>query len=369
MGLVEKFFTERNVKGTLNSSEKSDPSFRSVLNGTPLNFIHTGHRSYALVCAVCCAWCARACRNMKKEGVARGPEVIRAARVIEELKTLELDVRDYGDIVYDAKDINDISNMSELGHVASCTSRLSEQIRQVLRDGRQALTIGGDHSLSIGTIDGHVKEKGDVAVIWVDAHADLNTNKTSESGNVHGMPVALLTSELADYWPYLPGMDWQVPMLSIRNVAYIGLRSVDRYERLVIEKFGITAFGMEDIERYGIHNVTHMALNKIDSHNSKSLHVSFDIDALDPLEAPSTGTPVRGGLSLREAIHLMEEIYRTRRLSAIDLVEVNPQIGTKQNVEITVEAAIHIIQAALGYTRRGLKLPTGITDMPLQTFQ
>ncbi|XP_067213860.1 arginase, hepatic isoform X5 [Linepithema humile] len=227
----------------------------------------------------------------KKEGVARGPEVIRAARVIEELKTLELDVRDYGDIVYDAKDINDISNMSELGHVASCTSRLSEQIRQVLRDGRQALTIGGDHSLSIGTIDGHVKEKGDVAVIWVDAHADLNTNKTSESGNVHGMPVALLTSELADYWPYLPGMDWQVPMLSIRNVAYIGLRSVDRYERLVIEKFGITAFGMEDIERYGIHNVTHMALNKIDSHNSKSLHVSFDIDALDPLEAPSTGTP------------------------------------------------------------------------------
>lgn len=307
-------------------------------------------------------------KGQKKEGVARGPEVIRAAKLIQELTTLDLDVRDYGDISYDVKNTNDINNMSYLDHVASCTSRLSEQIRQVLQDGRQALTIGGDHSLSIGTIDGHVKAKQDVAVIWVDAHADLNTNKTSESGNVHGMPVALLTSELADYWPYLPGMDWQMPMLSIRNIAYIGLRSVDSYERLIIEKFGITAFGMEDIERYGIHDVMHMALNKIDPHSSKSLHVSFDIDALDPLEAPSTGTPVRGGLSLREAIHLMEEIYRTHRLSAIDLVEVNPQIGSEQNVKTTVEAAIYIIQAAFGYTRRGLKVPVGVTDMPLQTF-
>ncbi|XP_011871942.1 PREDICTED: arginase, hepatic isoform X1 [Vollenhovia emeryi] len=334
-------------------------------------------------------------KGQEKEGVARGPEVIRAARLVDELKTLELDVRDYGDVVYNASNMNDVKNMSHLSHVASCMNSLSEQIRQVLRDGRQALTIGGDHSLGIGSIDGHVKEKKDVAVIWVDAHADLNTNKTSASGNVHGMPVALLTSELADYWPYLPGMDWQLPILSIRNVAYIGLRSIDRYERLVIEKFGIIAYGMEDIERYGIHDVIHMVLNKIDPHNTKSLHVSFDIDVLDPLEAPSTGTPglrhvisvyvharcsyckslylhictVRGGLSLREAIHLMEEIYRTNRLSAIDLVEVNPQIGSERDVKLTVQAAIHIIQAALGYTRRGLRLPKGITDMPLQTFR
>ncbi|XP_029156103.1 arginase, hepatic [Nylanderia fulva] len=311
-------------------------------------------------------------KGQEKEGVACGPDAIRAAKLINELKTLELDVQDYGDVLYDKNNnTSGINNMSHLGYIASCTSRLSEQVRQVLRDGRQVLTIGGDHSLSIGTIDGHVKEKQDVAVLWVDAHADLNTDRTSESGNVHGMPVALLTSELADYWPYLPGMDWQMPMLSIRNVAYIGLRSVDRYERLVIEKFGITAFGMEDIERYGIHDVMHMALNKIDPHNSRSLHVSFDIDALDPIEAPSTGTPVRGGLSLREAINLMEEIYRTHRLSAIDLVEVNPQIGSERDVKITVEAAIHIIQAALGYSRRGLRVPKGITDipLPLQTNQ
>ncbi|XP_018400681.1 PREDICTED: arginase, hepatic [Cyphomyrmex costatus] len=307
-------------------------------------------------------------KGQKKEGVAHGPETIRAANLVDKLKMLELDIQDYGDVRYNINNINDVKNMSHLSHVASCMSNLSEKIRQVLRDGRQVLTIGGDHSLGIGTIDGHVKEKKDVAVIWVDAHADLNTNKTSESGNVHGMPVALLTKELADYWPYLPGMDWQMPILSIKNVAYIGLRSIDSYERLIIEKFDITAYGMEDIERYGIHDVIHMALDRIDSHNSRSLHVSFDIDALDPLEAPSTGTPVRGGLSLREAVHIMEEISRTNRLNAIDLVEVNPHIGNKQDVKMTVQAAIHIIQAALGYTRRGLRVPKGVTDMPLQTF-
>ncbi|XP_039311664.1 arginase, hepatic isoform X4 [Solenopsis invicta] len=257
-------------------------------------------------------------KGQKKEGVARGPEVIRAARLVDELEILDLDVLDYGDVSYNANSINDVKNMSHLGHVASCMNSLSERIRQVLRDNRQILTIGGDHSLSIGTIDGHVKERQNVAVIWVDAHADLNTNKTSESGNVHGMPVALLTSELADYWPYLPGMDWQMPILSIRNVAYIGLRSIDRYERLVIEKFGITAYGMEDVERYGIHDVIHMALNKIDPHNSRSLHVSFDIDALDPLEAPSTGTPVYDRLSVASSVNGPARVRLACRISILD---------------------------------------------------
>ena len=308
-------------------------------------------------------------KGQHKEGVAHGPEAIRATGLIAELESLDLDVKDYGDVMYKVQNVPGVNNMSHLGDVAGCTSILSEEVQRILNDGRRVLTLGGDHSLGIGTIDGHVKVKKDVGVIWVDAHADLNTNKTSESGHVHGMPVALLTSELSDYWPHLPGMDWQQPMLSIRNVAYIGLRSVDRYERLVIEKFGITAFGMEDVERYGIHDVVNLALNKIDPNGVKSLHVSFDIDSLDPLEAPSTGTAVRGGLSLREGVHLMEELYRTNRLNAVDLVEVNPRIGDKRDVSLTIEAAIHIIQAGFGYTRRGLKVPKGITDMPLQTFK
>ncbi|KAL2720442.1 hypothetical protein V1478_010708 [Vespula squamosa] len=308
-------------------------------------------------------------KGQQKKGVALGPKIIRDTGLIKELEVLGLDVRDYGDIMYEAEGTGNVKNMTHLGDVAACTRLLSEQVQRILNDGRCVLTLGGDHSVGIGTIDGHVKAMKDVAVLWVDAHADLNTNKTSESGNVHGMPVALLTTELSDYWPHLPGMEWQKPMLSIRNVAYIGLRSVDSYERLVIEKFGISAFGMEDVERFGIHNTISMALDRIDPEGLKSLHVSFDIDSLDPLEAPSTGTAVRGGLNLREAIHIMEEVHRTHRLNAIDLVEVNPYIGDQRDVKLTTEAAIYIIQAALGYSRRGLKVPKGVTDMPLQTFK
>ncbi|XP_046431167.1 arginase, hepatic isoform X1 [Neodiprion virginianus] len=306
--------------------------------------------------------------GQEKVGVAKGPHVIRAAGLVKELEVLGIDIKDYGDLSYEVEDVA-VKNMTHLGHFAGCTKCLSEKVEQILNDGRQVLTLGGDHSLGVGSIDAHVKVKKDVAVLWIDAHADLNTNATSESGNVHGMPVALLTKELSDYWPYLPGMDWQKPVLSIRSVGYIGLRSVDRYERLVIEKFGINAYGIRDVERYGIHDVVHMALSKVDPENNKSLHVSFDIDSLDPLEAPSTGTPVRGGLTLREGIHLMEEIYNTGRLNAVDLVEVNPHIGTERDVKKTVEAAIQIIQAAFGYNRRGLKVPKGIDDIPLQTFK
>ncbi|XP_048515371.1 arginase, hepatic [Athalia rosae] len=306
--------------------------------------------------------------GQRKVGVARGPQVIRAAGLIRELESLGIDIKDYGDLTYEAENVT-VSNMTKMGHFAGCTKCLSEKVQEILHDGRQVLTLGGDHSLGVGSIDAHVKVKKDVAVLWIDAHADLNTNATSESGNVHGMPVALLTKELSDYWPYLPGMDWQQPVLSIRNVGYIGLRSVDRYERLVIEKFGINAYGIRDVERYGIHEVVHMALSRVDPDSNKSIHVSFDIDSLDPLEAPSTGTAVRGGLTLREGVHLMEEIYNTGRLNAVDLVEVNPQIGSEHDVGLTVAAAIQIIQAAFGYNRRGLKVPDGITDIPLQTFK
>lgn len=181
--------------------------------------------------------------------------------------------------------------MREYEHIAACNQEVSKNVANIIRDGRICLTLGGDHAIAVGTVDGHIQAKSEnIAVLWVDAHADLNTNKTSDSGNVHGMPMALLAKELSDYWPYLPGMDWQKPVMSIRNVAYIGLRSVDSYERLVIDKLGITAFGMEDIENYGISSIVNMALERIDPENNRSIHISYDIDSLDSLEAPSTGT-------------------------------------------------------------------------------
>jgi len=303
-----------------------------------------------------------------KGGVGSGPEAFRKLGLIEQLRGLGCDVKDFGDVTYEQIEGLTVKNMTALGHIAACQKEVSDSVIRILNEGRMCLTIGGDHSCGIGTIDGHVKAKGNIALLWVDAHADLNTNATSPTGNVHGMPVALLAKELSDYWPYLPGMEWQQPRLSLRNIAYIGLRDVDPYERLAIDKFAITAFGMEDVVRYGITDVINMALRRIDPNNNLPLHVSFDIDSLDVLEAPSTGTPVRGGLSLREGIQIMEESYKTQRLSAVDLVEVNPKLGSPADVKITLEAAMHIIRAAVGYNRRGHS-PENATDLPRKTFR
>ncbi|XP_052563992.1 arginase, hepatic [Culex pipiens pallens] len=296
-------------------------------------------------------------KGQRKKGVGLGPKAIREAGLIDSIQEIsnKLDIRDYGDIRYEALNLQGrlAANMKKLEHVASCTRFLSERVTQVLNEERLCLTLGGDHAIAIGSIDGHLKHCSDVAVIWVDAHADLNTNSTSPSGNIHGMPVALLAKELADYWPYIPGMDWQEPIISIKNMVYIGLRSVDPYERLIIEKFGIHAFGMREVEQYGIHEVMRMALERVDPEGKKSLHVSYDIDSLDVLEAPSTGTSVRGGLTLREGIYIMEEAYNTGRLAAVDLVEVNPSIGTPDDVRKTLDAAIHLLVAACGHNRRG----------------
>lgn len=143
----------------------------------------------------------------------------------------------------------------------------------------------------IGTINGHLKSKNnDVGVIWIDAHADINTNKTSGSGNVHGMPLAVLSKELLPYWECdLP--DWLNPKFLLKNLCYIGLRSVDTYENAIMHNLGIHYFDMYDVQRYGIHAVVTAALDRIDPQQRKSIHVSFDIDGLDPMEAPSTGTP------------------------------------------------------------------------------
>ncbi|KAI8429774.1 hypothetical protein MSG28_000314 [Choristoneura fumiferana] len=307
-------------------------------------------------------------KGQKKYGVSVAPAAMRFAGLLNQLKEIDgLDIKDYGDVDTQTCDGRaNVENMSDLALVSACNRRLSEKVTEVLKDDRLAVTIGGDHSIGVGTVDGHYNVNEDMILIWVDAHADLNTNKTSGSGSVHGMPVALLVKELSDYWPYLPTMDWQVPKFSIKNLGYIGLRSVDTYERLAIEKYNVPTFAMEDIDQHGIVNSINHVLQRLDPSGSKPIHVSFDIDALDALEAPSTGTPVRGGLSLREGITLMEIIHATGRLRAVDLVEINPALGNESDRNRTIEAGICILRAALGSSRRGTA-PRGLRDMPLQT--
>lgn len=236
--------------------------------------------------------------------------------------------------------------------VSAVTQALSQQVYDHAKEGRFVLTLGGDHSIAIGTISGTAKAirerlGRDMAVIWVDAHADINTPETSDSGNIHGMPVAFLTG-LASDKPDAPfGWIKDEHRVSVKKIVYIGLRDVDRGEKKILRENGIKAFSMHDIDRHGIGKVMDMALGWIGS--DTPIHLSFDIDALDPRFAPSTGTAVRGGLTLREGDFIAECVHETGSLVALDLVEVNPSLEEEGAAE-TVRSGVSIVRCALGDT-------------------
>jgi arginase len=294
-----------------------------------------------------------------KVGAGQAPKALRDSGLIDEIRSIsaKIDVKDYGDVHYELTSSNGrkINNLRELKHVAAYNKALADKVEEIANDNRMTITLGGDHSIAIGSITGLLRKTRpeDLCVLWIDAHIDINTNTTSTSGNIHGMPVSLLTKETRPLWTTIPEFEWCQAQLSVKDFCYVGLRSIDYYERLMMEKYGIHYFDMRDIERMGIEKVAHRALEAINPDGKRKLHVSFDIDALDPLYANSTGTPVQGGLTLREGVFLMEEAYNTGTLQSMDLVEVNPCLGDARDVEKTLNAAKLIIQAALGSNRSG----------------
>lgn len=294
-----------------------------------------------------------------QSGAEGGPKALRDAGLIEEIKSIspDINVKDYGDVHYEPMEAHGrkIDNLKYLEHVAACNKALAGRVEDILKDNRMPITLGGDHSLAFGSISGLLRkiDAENLCVLWVDAHIDMNTNTTSPSGNMHGMPVSLLVKELRELWPTVPELEWCQAKLSLKNFCWIGLRSIDYYERVMMEKYCVSYFDMRDIEKMGIDKVVQKALETINPRGDKKLHVSFDIDALDPLHANSTGTPVIGGLALREGVFLMEEAHKTGTLASVDLVEVNPSLGDARDVENTLNAAKLIIQAAVGNNRSG----------------
>ncbi|RDW84833.1 arginase [Coleophoma cylindrospora] len=240
--------------------------------------------------------------------------------------------------------------------VSAVTQKLSEQVYNQAKEGRCVLTLGGDHSIAIGTISGTAKAirerlGREMAVIWVDAHADINTPESSESGNIHGMPVAFLTGLATEKREDIFGWIKDDNKISVKKLVYIGLRDIDRGEKKILRDNGIKAFSMHDIDRHGIGKVMDMALGHIG--NDTPIHLSFDVDALDPMWAPSTGTPVRGGLTLREGDFIAECVHETGSLVAMDLVEVNPTLEPGVNdigAQQTVRAGCSLVRCALGET-------------------
>ncbi|MGM0644552.1 MAG: arginase [Thermodesulfobacteriota bacterium] len=273
-------------------------------------------------------------------GVDMGPAAVRYTKLVTSLRELGHTVDDFGDIEVPVRDPGD----DEKGKVyTEEIARICEAIyhegRKAVAEDRFPLFLGGDHSIAMGAAGG-VSHEANTGLLWIDAHADFNTPETSPSGNIHGMPLAALTGE-GD--PRLVNIGRPGAKIDPENVVIIGIRSLDEQEKNRLKKSGITVFTMRDIDEQGISSVVNKALMKFV--HMKRLHISLDMDALDPEEAPGVGTPVPGGLSYREAHLLMEIISDTGKLSSLDLVEINPILDQRNK---TAMLAVDLVVSALG---------------------
>jgi len=222
--------------------------------------------------------------------------------------------------------------------IAIYNKRLMEVCREGLNKDQTVLTLGGDHSIAIGTLSASLLHNPDTKVVWVDAHADLNTPETSPSGNVHGMPLAFFFGLVNDS-PMAELFSW-VPKLKKENLVYIGLRDVDQGEREFIKSLGITSYYAEDVLEMGIDKVLAETKVQLFPNGDEAVHLSFDVDGLDPRFIPATGTPVDGGLHLLDGQKIIHFLATQSELISFDLVEVNPMLGTTQQELETTEASV-----------------------------
>ncbi|XP_067635876.1 arginase, hepatic [Eurosta solidaginis] len=297
-------------------------------------------------------------KGQGKEGVEKGPALLRQhglVSLLEQVTYGSMEVHDYGDLKFEADPIAEVApkyrEMKNYGEFMGCNKALIRKVQQLLQENDQFLTIGGDHAIGFGSVAGHLQHTPNLSLVWVDAHADINLHNTSESGNIHGMPVSFLLKELRVFWQHA-NLERTAPVcLAADQLAYIGLRDIDPYEAYILNKLGIRAFAMDSVDKYGISKIIERTLDALKPQNK--IHVSFDVDALDKSVTPCTGTAVCAGLTLREGISVVEALRDTNRVQGIDLVEVNPNLGTKHDVNTTVASSLEILKSICGYKRSG----------------
>lgn len=273
-------------------------------------------------------------------GVDMGPSALRIAGIQNKLTNLGYTVSDLGDISIRNQEIQQVKNprLKYLDEIIKTTDILAKKVEKSLASNHFPLCLGGDHSMAIGTIAGissFCKSNNiELGLIWIDAHADLNTDETTPSGNIHGMSVAASLGYGNKKLTELFGFS---PKVKPENVAMIGLRSVDPGERELIKKLNLKVYTMTDIDRKGIGFLIDKILKDLKT-RVQHIHVSFDVDSIDPVTAPGVGTPVSGGLSYREAHLLMESIAECGCMSSLEVAEVNPILDNKnRSAEITAE--------------------------------
>lgn len=273
-----------------------------------------------------------------RRGVDMGPSAIRYAGVNERLKCLFEEIHDQGDIAIGRPEvqIDPNSNLRNLHLIAEKTEMLAEKVDHAIKDGSFPLVLGGDHSIAIGTLAGVSKHYTNLGVIWYDAHGDLNTAETSPSGNIHGMPLAV---SLGMGHPLLTNVGGYGPKVKPENIVIIGARSLDEGERKLIKEKGIKVYTMHEIDRLGMTKVMEESITYLKERNADGVHLSLDLDGLDPHDAPGVGTPVIGGISYRESHLAMEMLAEAQIITSAEFVEVNPILDDK-NKTATVAVAL-----------------------------
>jgi len=282
-----------------------------------------------------------------RRGVDMGPSAIRIAGLNQAMALLGYEVSDAGNVhVHPPEAVEEMNPRARyLSQIAAATEELAAMTEGALEDDALPVVLGGDHSIAIGSVAGvasyYRKKKKRIGIIWLDAHTDSNTPETSPSGNIHGMPLAALLGYGARELTHVAGF---APKVLPENTAIIGARSIDPGERAFLKSLGIRVFTMSELDERGMADVVLEAV-EIASSNTIGLHVTMDMDFLDPFYAPGVGTPERGGATYREAHLAMEKIAESGRVLSVELTEVNPMFDSANQ---TALLAVELILSALG---------------------
>lgn len=278
-----------------------------------------------------------------RRGVDMGPSAIRYAHLQHKLEDLGYTVQDIGNVEVPIAKMCSITNpkLKYIDCIIPMSRRVAGAVATSVQGERFPLVLGGDHSLSIGSVRGAARNKK-LGVIWIDAHADFNTAETTPSGNIHGMSLAVLAGQgdpsLVQLW------DEPLPVIDPTKIAIIGARDLDSGEKVNLQNAGAMVLGMEQIDRYGMVSMVEKAIEHV-SRDVDGIWLSLDLDALDPQHAPGVGTPVPAGLTQREAHLACELIAETGKLIGMDLVEVNPILDVQNQ---TASLAVEFALSALG---------------------
>lgn len=278
-----------------------------------------------------------------RRGVDMGPSAIRYAGLHEKLRQAGHTVNDIGNLSVPVPESREPQNpnLKYLEEIVKVNRVLARTVAKVLKEGQYPIVLGGDHSIAMGTIAGVLRVRPKMGLLWFDAHGDFNTEDSSPSGNIHGMPVAvaagLSRTELA--------APFKGQFLNDSKIVYVGVRTLDPTEAEALRQGHATVFSMHEIDRYGMRDVMARAMDIV-TKETDGVHLSFDIDALDPLYAPGSGTPYSGGLTDREAHLALELLAEADILTSMEMVEVNPILDEHNR---TGELAANLIASALGH--------------------